>query len=425
MSNTWRTLPRWQRAAAVIPAGLLIGATAVAVAGPGLATADSEYGAIPEVPDTPFESPASVEKAPAGIDPKAGAEGTLESLASDGIPQVATTAYRRAAGLLEQADASCHLPWHLVAAIGRVESDHGRVNGNNLDSDGNAQPGIYGIPLNGKNGTALIRDTDDGALDNDTEFDRAVGPMQFIPGTWQAVAIDADQDGEKNPQNIHDAATGAAIYLCAGDGDLSSRDDLKAAVKRYNNSDEYVDLVLKISDAYSKGDFSTVPTGSSKSSVLTSFERDQTMTPAERQQATERARQAEEQKRVEREQQQSGGGSGGGSGSDGGGANPPRLETLPDTNPAPGGGGGGAAPRGPISDVTDPITDGVDNTVGGVPVVEDVVKPVTRLISRIAGGADWLLNSTDCRARSLRLTDPGGNEGRYQKCMTDRGYEPY
>ncbi|TSD68278.1 lytic transglycosylase domain-containing protein [Aeromicrobium piscarium] len=429
MSSSWRTLPRWQRIAAVVPAGLLVGATAVAVAGPGLATADSEYGAIPEVPDTPFESPASVEKAPAGIDPKAGAEGTLDSLASDGIPQVAANAYRRAAGLLKQADASCNLPWHLVAAIGRVESDHGRVNGNNLDSDGNAQPGIYGIPLNGKNGTALIRDTDDGKLDKDTEFDRAIGPMQFIPTTWDAVGIDADQDGTKNPQNIHDAATASAIYLCAGDGDLSARDDLKAAVKRYNNSDEYVDLVLKISDAYSKGNFSTVPTGSSKSSVLTSFERDQTMTPAERQQATERAQRAAEQKRVEEEQRRSGGGSGGGGGGTGGGdggSEPPRFETLPETNPAPGGGGGsGSAPRGPVSDVTDPITDGVDNTVDGVPVVEDVVKPVTRLISKLAGGVDWVLNSTDCRAKSVRLTDPRGNEGRYQQCMTSRGYEPY
>lgn len=430
MSSTWRSLPRWQRVAAVVPATLLIGATTVAVTGPGLASADGEYGPIPKVPDTAFEEPASVEKAPAGIDPKAGAEGTLASLDSDGIPQVAHNAYRRAAGLLGQADKACNLPWHLVAAIGRVESDHGRVNGNTLDSDGNAKPGIYGVPLNGKNGVALIRDTDQGTLDKDTEYDRAVGPMQFIPTTWKSVGIDANQDGEKNPQNIHDAATAAAIYLCAGDGDLSTRDDAAAAVKRYNNSDEYVELVLKISDAYSKGNFTTMPTGSSRSSILTSYERDQTMTPAERAKAAEQARQRAEQQQgggaapgAPAPGQQPGtapggpvgggsggtggsGGGGGGTGGDGGGGG---GGALPGT-PAPAPGGGGAV----VGNATQPVTEGLRNGTEGVPVVEPVVDAVTGVVDGVVGAVDWVVANTACL--------PSHAFGTYRKCMAQFGY---
>ncbi|WP_133434139.1 lytic transglycosylase domain-containing protein [Aeromicrobium phragmitis] len=424
MSNTWRSLPRWQRVAAAVPATLLIGATAVAVTGPGLASADGEYGPIPKVPDTAFEEPASVEKAPAGIDPKAGAEGTLASLDSDGIPQVAHNAYRRAAGLLGQADKACNLPWHLVAAIGRVESDHGRVNGNSLDSDGNAKPGIYGVPLNGKNGVALIRDTDQGTLDKDTEYDRAVGPMQFIPTTWKSVGIDADQNGEKNPQNIHDAATAAAIYLCAGDGDLSARDDAAAAVKRYNNSDEYVELVLKISDAYSKGNFTTMPTGSSRSSILTSYERDQTMTPAERAKAAEQARQRAEQQQggggdaggpaAPTPGQQPGktpGGSGGGGGGTGGsGGDGGTPGGGGDGTP---GGGGGAIP--PTSDgkllggATGPVTGGLEDATGGIPVVGDVVGGVGDAVDTVVAVIDHALARLLCA--------PAGLGGKYHECV--------
>ena len=115
----------------------------------------------------------------------------------------------------------CNLPWELIAAIGRVESDHGRFGGNALDDEGVARPGIYGIALNGKNDTQDIADTDAGQYDDDTRFDRAVGPMQFIPSTWSVVGVDGDSDGTRNPQDIDDAALATAVYLCSGDDDLS------------------------------------------------------------------------------------------------------------------------------------------------------------------------------------------------------------
>lgn len=62
---------------------------------------------------------------------------------------------------------------------------------------------------------ALILDTDDGVLDGDTVYDRAVGPMQFIPTTWRLFDADGNVDGETDPQNIYDAALASARYLCA------------------------------------------------------------------------------------------------------------------------------------------------------------------------------------------------------------------
>ena len=175
------------------------------------------------------------------------------ALGSTGIPVRALEGYRRAASLVSLADSACHIDWALLAAIGRVESDHGRFGGNWLDSAGVAQPGIIGIPLDGTNGVARITDTDGGLLDRDNLYDRAVGPMQFIPSTWRAVGVDADGDGARNPQDMTDAATTTAIYLCSGPADLNRPGDLRAAILRYNASDSYVLMVTALADTYRLG----------------------------------------------------------------------------------------------------------------------------------------------------------------------------
>lgn len=77
------------------------------------------------------------------------------------------------------------LPWSVLAAIGKVESDHGRLGGGHLTEDGTVVPRIIGPVLDGYDGTALVTDSDEGLLDGDARFDRAVGPMQFLPSTWK------------------------------------------------------------------------------------------------------------------------------------------------------------------------------------------------------------------------------------------------
>ena len=144
----------------------------------------------------------------------------IETLGEGGIPSVAVDAYMQAADRLAVDDPTCGIRWTLLAAIGRVESNHGRFGGALLRDDGYGTRPIRGIPLDGRPNVALIGDTDRGELDGDTTYDRAVGPMQFIPSTWRSVGVDANGDGKRDPNNIFDAAQGAAAYLCRGDADL-------------------------------------------------------------------------------------------------------------------------------------------------------------------------------------------------------------
>jgi membrane-bound lytic murein transglycosylase B len=161
-----------------------------------------------------------------------------------GIPERAMSAYRTAAAAYGSA---CALPWEVLAAIGRAESGH--ANGGQLYPDGLTWEPILGPVLNGSP-FAAIRDTDGGALDGDEVWDRAVGPMQFIPGTWDWIGVDGDGDGAADPNDIDDAAAGAARYLCVHGGDLTDADQLRTAILRYNNSGAYADAVMAWADGY-------------------------------------------------------------------------------------------------------------------------------------------------------------------------------
>jgi hypothetical protein len=110
-------------------------------------------------------------------------------------------------------------------------------------------------------------DTDGGRLDRDTVYDRAVGPMQFIPSTWRVVGADADGDGVKNPQDMADAATSTAIYLCSGPGDLTNPGDLHGAIMRYNASDSYVQMVIALAATYRLGVSALPDTGPAPSAT--------------------------------------------------------------------------------------------------------------------------------------------------------------
>lgn len=262
-----KRLGRLQRVATIIPLALLSAAWTASVAGIGGVGSPVQAAETPgqvtdgtSVPEESIDDPASLSD-PASVEGlEDGNEAGIVSAAStNAIPAAALAAYQRAETVINSADESCNITWQLIAAIGRVESNHGRFGGNVLDNDGVATPGIYGPALDGQSGVKAISDTDAGVYDNDTQWDRAVGPMQFIPSTWQVVGVDADDDAARNPQDIDDAALAAAVYLCSGDGALSTVVGQRAAVYRYNHSQAYVDLVLKIMNAYLEGDFTSVP----------------------------------------------------------------------------------------------------------------------------------------------------------------------
>jgi membrane-bound lytic murein transglycosylase B len=268
---------RLHKATALVPLALLSAAWTASLAGvnaPLAAAGERQDPTLPDgtsVPAQAIEAPASVSDgsllAP-GVG-NADAAQIVSTASTSGIPSAALAAYQRAETVINAADESCHLSWQLIAAIGRVESNHGRVDGNVLDDNGLATPGIFGVALNGANSTTEIVDTDAGQFDNDAAYDRAVGPMQFIPSTWSVVGVDADGDGVRNPQDVDDAALGTAVYLCSGSDDLGTDQGRQAAVFRYNHSQSYVDLVLAIMDAYLQGDFTSIPNGTVMAGELT------------------------------------------------------------------------------------------------------------------------------------------------------------
>jgi hypothetical protein len=170
---------------------------------------------------------------------------------TSGIPSNVLVAYRRAAQALATNDPGCHLPWSVLAGIGKVESGHAR--GGALDASGRTLAPILGPVLSGGPGIAAIADTDGGRWDGDRTWDRAVGPMQFIPSSWRTHAVDGNGDGNADPSNIYDATLASAGYLCTGERDLSRTSDLRQAVFGYNHSSAYVDVVLAWAAAYAQG----------------------------------------------------------------------------------------------------------------------------------------------------------------------------
>ncbi|MBF8188369.1 lytic transglycosylase domain-containing protein [Nonomuraea sp. K274] len=105
------------------------------------------------------------------------------------------------------------LSWTVLAAIGQVESGHGRNNG----------PSSAG----------------------------ALGPMQFMPATWKHYGVDGDGDGKKDIWSPYDAVPGAAGYLCANKaGEGGER--LRKAIWFYNHSWDYVNKVMGLAEAYAR-----------------------------------------------------------------------------------------------------------------------------------------------------------------------------
>ncbi|MEV4976011.1 C40 family peptidase [Streptomyces scopuliridis] len=180
-----------------------------------------------------------------------------------GIPQRMMSAYQTAAAQLPGEVPKCQgMHWTILAGIAKIESNH--ASGRTIKDNGDITPHILGPLLDGSGiggNTTRFQDTDNGRWDGTASAERAVGPFQFLPSTWEGTGRDGNGDGVKNPHNADDAALGAAVYLCGNGRNLSDRAQLNAALLQYNHSQAYVNDVLSWIDRYSRLGDGTIPIG--------------------------------------------------------------------------------------------------------------------------------------------------------------------
>ena len=119
--------------------------------------------------------------------------------------------YAQLLALWQRAGAAYGIPWQVLGAINKVESNWGR----------NMGPSSAG----------------------------AIGWMQFMPSTWLRWGVDANGDGVADPWNPDDAIFSAARYLAAAGG----ASDLYRSVYAYNHADWYVNEVLSLANLYGEG----------------------------------------------------------------------------------------------------------------------------------------------------------------------------
>jgi hypothetical protein len=125
--------------------------------------------------------------------------------------------------LYRSVGAAYDVPWAVLAAIGAIETDHGR----------SRLPGVQ----SGVN-----------------SFGCCAGPMQFNitngpPSTWQSYRVDGDGDDDTDPYDPADAIASAGRYLRALV--TQSHGDIRRAVYGYNHSSAYVADVLARARAFS------------------------------------------------------------------------------------------------------------------------------------------------------------------------------
>ncbi|MDN5697595.1 MAG: lytic transglycosylase domain-containing protein [Rubrobacter sp.] len=111
----------------------------------------------------------------------------------------------------QQTGAQYGLDWTILAAIGKVESNHG--------GGGGAYGCILGPP---------------------TPYGPAYGPMQFLESSWANSAVDGNGDGLYDSCNYQDAIPSSANYLIQN----GAPGDYYSAIFAYNHADWYVQQVL-------------------------------------------------------------------------------------------------------------------------------------------------------------------------------------
>jgi murein DD-endopeptidase MepM/ murein hydrolase activator NlpD len=182
---------------------LAVGALVLAL-GAGTASADT-FAVVPETP-----APATVLPS-AELPNEPGALLLPPGVFDAPFLPVVERSYEDLHALWLNAGASYGIPWQVLAAINKIETNFGR----------NMGPSSAG----------------------------AVGWMQFMPDTWLRWGMDASGDGIADPWNAEDAVHAAARYLAAAEG----RTDISRAIFAYNHAQWYVDEVLQLAGLFSGG----------------------------------------------------------------------------------------------------------------------------------------------------------------------------
>ena len=96
-----------------------------------------------------IDAPVAAADPGSGISQLVDSDWAASTAAATGIPERAVLAYAGAAIVKANAMPGCGLSWNTIAAIGAMESDHGRHDGSVVADDGTVSPAIYGIALDG------------------------------------------------------------------------------------------------------------------------------------------------------------------------------------------------------------------------------------------------------------------------------------
>lgn len=142
------------------------------------------------------------------------------------IPELVFYAYRATEMQLAIDSPECGLPWHLVAAVGRLESDHAD----------HGRTDVLGT-------LSTARTAPNGAL----------GPMSLPAAVWERFPADGNADGAADPQNIFDATLAAGAWMCADGGSVKDPEGQARAVALFDSSPEYLANVREWSTAYEQG----------------------------------------------------------------------------------------------------------------------------------------------------------------------------
>lgn len=229
--------------ALVIVTGLGYAASQTVLARPPLVVSQPQQYVDAPAPETRLVEQPDAPSAPTKVDPA-----WVSTMAErTGIPAPAVRAYADAQ--LSEPE-GCKIGWTTLAGIGWVESQHGTLGGRTLGEDGHSSTPVLGPALDG-DGFAAIRATPQTTpWHGDPVWDHAVGPLQFIPSTWETWGTDGDADGVADPNDIDDAAAAAARYLCADGHDLTTGAGWADAVFGYNHEQAYVDAVHAAASSY-------------------------------------------------------------------------------------------------------------------------------------------------------------------------------